>query len=119
MPPHLHECEPSVEERRIDIRSAPVRDGVIQGTVPAGHVNRPVDLDRRAVLDSPGAVARRVVEIHDVTVPRVVRVDLAMGHAPQTFVLSRQPKALSVQCRRLDHLQVDSGDLGGCVRGDE
>ena len=99
--------------------AAAVWDGVENRPVPAGHVNRPVDLDRRVVFDLPGPVPRGAIEIHDVPVSWIIRVDLAMGDAPQTLVLSDLSEALTVEGRRLDDLNVDLGDLRARVHGEQ
>ena len=97
MPADSDEGEPQLEQRRLGRTSAaPVGDGVVDSPVPAGHVDRSVDLDRRAVLHPPGIVARCTVEIHDFTVPRITRVDFAIDNALQALVLSHPAEALSI-----------------------
>ena len=115
LPPDLHQGEPQREERRLDRDTSPVGDCMVDGPVPSGHVDRPVDLDGRAVLDTAGPVGPRLPEIHDVTVPGIVRVDVAIGDAPHSLVLSYAAEALPIERGRLHDLEVDPGDLGESV----
>ena len=118
LPSHADQREPALEERALGRAGpAPVRDGVVEGPVPPGHVDGPVDLDGGAVLDPAPVVAGGAVEIDDVAVTGVVRVHLAGDHAAQALVPAGGAVRLAAEGRRFDDRQVDPGNLPRRGRG--
>ena len=82
--PTRTKAKPRSRQRRLGRSGpAPVGDRVIERPVPAGHVDRPVDLDRRPVFDPPSRSAGCVREVHDVLVAEIRRIDLTGNCAAQ------------------------------------
>ena len=112
LPSDPDEGEAALEQRRLG-RSGPasVGDRVIERPVPAGHVDRPVDLDRRPVFDPPSRIAGCVREVHDVLVAGIRRIDLTGNCAAQQLVLADIPEGPTAERRRFHDVQIERGDL--------
>ena len=92
---------------------------MVDRPVPAPDVYGPIDLYRGAVLNETAVVARRVLEIDDLTMSRIVRIDFTVGETPEALVPPYLAEALTAERGRLHYLEFDAGELRSSVQREE